>query len=107
MDNPLKDIAERQKEQKLYNKLDALEKSVDNLRRDTMKLISIEIFPLQANKDATVHTISVNPDQIAFILDDNTHSYIHMSNGTVLHAVASRNNILALIKGDTEKKYVQ
>ena len=107
MDNPMKDIAEKRKEQIMYNRLDTLEKSVDTLRRNTMKLVEIEVFQRHATGGSEIHTVSISPEYIVFIEDSGEHSYIHMSDGTTLHAIASQQKLLSLFRGDTDKSYIK
>ena len=72
-----------------------------------MKFFEVEMFQGDGNM-AMKKKISVNPEYIAYIEDDDTaHAFIHMSTKSILHTVESRDAILQLIKATNAATYVK
>ena len=66
-----------------------------------MNLVDIEIFYNDATK-----IVTVNPNSILFI-DGKDHTHIHLVDGSILYAVASKDEIVALLKGASQTTYIK
>lgn len=107
--NPISDIAEQVKQQKLNNELKQIKADISTLMkaRDNMpKLIELEIFQTIGGNTST-KKVSINPEYIIFIEEKNDNAIIHMSNDATLHSVESRDDILKLVGSAKSSAYVK
>lgn len=107
--DPLTDIAEQVKQQKLANELKQIKADINTLMkaRDIMpKLIELEIFQTVGGTTLT-KKVSINPEYIIFIEEKNDNAIIHMSNDATLHSVESRDEILKLMGSAKTSAYVK
>ena len=66
-----------------------------------MNLVDIEIFYNDATK-----VVTVNPNSVAFI-DGKDHTHVHLVDGSILYAVAPKDEIVALLKGTSPTTYIK
>lgn len=103
--NPLLDVAERVKQQRLDSEISSIKKDIKSImeKNDSVKLIELQIYQEVGSSDI-IRKISINPNCIAFIREDGDHAFISMTNEVLLHTVESREDILKLIT--PEKSYI-
>ena len=96
--NPLVDLVEQYKQQTTEDTIRKLQADILELQQERrmMKLIDLEIFQ-DIGGSRIVRKVSVNPEYIVFVKEDKSHSFISLSNGTVLHAIESRSSVLGMI----------
>ena len=105
--NPLKDIAEKIKQQNIEQQLQNIQADLKILKgRNSMKLIELEVVdevgPYNMKK-----LISLNPQCISYIegVDDDL-CYIHIGNDSI-RVSKSREEVLAMISDNSGKSYIK
>ena len=99
--NPLTDLVMQAKDKQLSNQLKSIADDIKSLKGQIImpKFIELEMFQ-ECGSNRMVKKVSINPEYIVFIKEDGEHSFVYMSNESVLHVISSRDEILNFIKGD-------
>jgi len=107
--NPLFDIAEKVKQQRLDENITSIKKDIESIMANNrqVKLIELRVFQ-DVGSTRTVKEIFINPDYITFIAEDGSNAYVHLTSGTSLHTVESHKDILNLIEASntSDKSYI-
>ena len=102
--NPLVELSENVKQQKLNDELSSIKTGIKKLNDKAIPhLIELEIFQ-EIGSSRIVKKVSINPEYIVCIKEDEPHAFVYLVNEVVLHTVESRSAILELL---TPKKYIQ
>ena len=106
--NPLIDIANRIQQQRVDGEIQKLSNNIELLKKELNHMEKlIELGLLQSNgDDLTQKKVSINPKYIAYVEEDDSHAFVHMSNESILHTVESRSEILKLIEGSSSQTYI-
>ena len=98
--NPMTDVVEKFKQQKLENDIREIKNGINYLKEQyNMNLVELEVRQTKGAAPITTK-VMVNPNYIAY-MEDNTispaNTCVHMSDGTILRALATKEEILGLI----------
>jgi len=106
--DPLADLTAQVKQRRLENDIKSIKDGIESLKRGRNcmgKLIELEIFQ-DVGSNRLVKKVSINPEYIVYIREDDTHAYVYMTNDSVLHTVSDRETILKLIEDNSNKSYI-
>jgi len=105
--NPLKDITEKLKQQNIEKRVLAVEADIKTLKgARSMRLIELDVVK-ESGPYTVKKTISLNPESITYIeAKDDSHCYIHIGNSE-LQVLKSREEVMAMIGGDSGQTYVK
>ena len=90
--NPLVDISEKLKQQRLDQRIQNIEAEIEKFKGvQHMKLLEVEVY-----QSDSISKVMVNPDQIEYV-DNNCagHAVLHMTSGAVLQATRSWEAIIS------------
>ncbi len=101
--DPILSLAEKANKQQLDIRLQTIDNDIKLLKRSSSmpKFIELEMFQ-ECGSNRLVKKVSINPEYIVFIKEDGEHSFVYMSNESVLHVISSRDEILNLINGNVK-----
>ena len=105
--NPLHTLTEKLKQQNIENRLQVVEANIKLLKEvKSMKLIELEVVK-ESGPYTIKKTISLNPECVSYVeAKDDSHCYIHIGNSE-LQVLKSREEVMALISGDSGQTYVK
>lgn len=96
--NPLSSLEEHYRQQMLNDRLDNIAESVQYIKGVCYMPKFIEVEAFTDAYESPRQRISINPSQIAYIVENDSGTFIHMSNNSSIHSTQSRDEILSLIK---------
>lgn len=101
--NPMTDVVEKFKQQKLENDIREIKNGINYLKEQhNMNLVELEVRQTKGAAPITTK-VMINPNYIAYMEDNAVspaNTCVHMSDGTTLRALATKEEILGLINKD-------
>ena len=105
--NPLIDLIANAKQQKLDADIQNIKTGIQTIMKEGIYMDKfIEITVLTNALGTSTNKVSINPKYIAYIEEDDSHAFVHMSTGSILHTAESRAEIFKLIEGAEHQTYI-